>query len=104
MINAEEFIEKAAARRRQGATEQQWEYATLLGEGIMIIKQLQAAEPDIERLSEAVHKSYCEQYKKNHGKEYWTKGNYSLLDEETKEFDRATVRAVLQTLKGKKYE
>lgn len=54
--------------------------------------------PDIERISEAVHKAYCEQYKKKHGKEYWTKGDYSLLNEETKEYDRVTVRAVLEAL------
>ncbi len=54
---------------------------------------------EIERISEIAHKSYCEQYKIKHGKEYWTKGDYSLLDEETKEFDRATVRAVLQASK-----
>ena len=57
--------------------------------------------PDIEKISEAVHKSYCKQYKIKHSKEYWTGGNYSKLDEATKEFDRATVRAVLQALKGK---
>lgn len=53
---------------------------------------------DIERISEAVHKSYCKQYKIKHGKEYWTGGDYSKLDEETKEFDRATVRAVIKAL------
>jgi hypothetical protein len=51
---------------------------------------------EIERLAEVVHKAYCEQYKKKHGLEYWTGGDYSLLDEETKEFDRVTVRAVLR--------
>ena len=49
----------------------------------------------MERLAEAVHKAYCLRYKQVHGKEYWTKGDYSLLDEETKEYDRVTVRAVL---------
>ncbi len=48
----------------------------------------------LERLAEAVHKAYCVHYKKMHGKEYWTKGDYSLLDDETKEYDRVTVRAV----------
>ena len=48
----------------------------------------------IEKLAEIVHKAYCQQYKKTHGKEYWTKGDYSLLDEATKEYDRVTVRAV----------
>lgn len=55
-------------------------------------------EKDFEKISEAVHKSYCEQYKIKHGKEYWTGGDYSKLDDETKEFDRATVRAVLKAL------
>lgn len=51
---------------------------------------------DIEILAEVVHKAYCEQYKKKQGVEYWTRGDYSLLDEETKEYDRVTVRAVLK--------
>lgn len=52
----------------------------------------------IERLAEVVHKAYCKQYKKKHGKDYWTKGDYSLLDEETKEFDRVTVWAILENI------
>ena len=56
---------------------------------------------DMEEVSEAVHKSYCKQYKIKHGKEYWTKGDYSLLDDETKEFDRATVRTIISHLKEK---
>ena len=55
--------------------------------------------PDIvEILSESVHKAYCEQYLKNKGEEYWTKGEYDLLDEEIKDYDRATVRTVLTAL------
>ena len=52
----------------------------------------------IEKISELVHKAYCKQYLIKIGKEYWTKGDYSLLDEETKEYDRVTVRAVLDAL------
>ena len=52
----------------------------------------------IELLSEAVHKAYCKCYERKHGKPYWTNGDYSKLDDETKGFDRATVHAVLQVL------
>jgi hypothetical protein len=47
---------------------------------------------EIERLAEEVHQVYCEQYEKKHGKPYWTGGDYSKLDEVTKDFDRAIVR------------
>jgi len=49
----------------------------------------------IEECSEAVHQAYCENYLERKGEPYWTGGDYSKLDEETKEIDRATVRAVL---------
>ncbi len=52
----------------------------------------------VEKLAEAVHKSYCRGYRETHGKEYWTKGDYNKLDEKTKEIDRETVRAVLVEL------
>ena len=52
----------------------------------------------IEKLAEAVHKAYCAEYEIQHGEVYWTHGDYSLLDEDTKELDRATVRAVLLEL------
>lgn len=55
---------------------------------------------DIEVIAEAVHKSYCGCYQRKHGKSYWTNGDYSLLDEETKEIDRETVRAVLSEMTG----
>ena len=55
-------------------------------------------EATLEKCSEAVHKSYCEDYKLRHGKDYWTKGNYSLLNERTKDIDRKTARAVLCTI------
>lgn len=50
----------------------------------------------IEKCAEAVHKAYCKYYLKNKGVEYWTKGDYSLLDEATKQIDRETVKAVLE--------
>lgn len=54
----------------------------------------------IEACAEAVHKAYCESYKKIHldGEEYWTGGDYSKLMEEQKDIDRATVKAVIATL------
>ena len=55
--------------------------------------------PKEEVLAEKVHKAYCEYYKKSHGKEYWTKGDYSLLKEEVKLADRYTVRAVIFEVK-----
>ncbi len=44
---------------------------------------------NIEELSADIHKIYCNQYKKNKGDDYWTKGDYSLLNESTKDYDRA---------------
>lgn len=52
----------------------------------------------MEVLAEAVHKAYCQYYLKNKGKEYWTKGDYSLLDESTKQIDRETVQAVIDVM------
>ena len=66
-------------------------------ETVQIIRQLQEPkEIDMEILAAAVHDAYCRYYVKTHNKEYWTKGDYRLLDEETKEIDRETVRAVLR--------
>ena len=50
----------------------------------------------LEILSEKVHQVYCEQYEKDHGKPYWTNGDYSKLDEKTKEYDRAIVRLMVK--------
>lgn len=47
---------------------------------------------DIETLAREAHKVYCDQYYLNHEEEYWTKGNYDLLDEKTKDYDRALAR------------
>ena len=54
---------------------------------------------NIEKISEAVHKTYCESYFRTHGKQYWTKGDYDKLSEEIKEYDRNTVRTVIFELK-----
>ena len=53
----------------------------------------------LEKCAEAVHKACCNYYLKNKGKEYWTKGDYSLLDEPTKQIDRETVKAIFRVLK-----
>lgn len=47
---------------------------------------------EIEKLSSEIHNLYCEEYKKRFGKEYHTKGDYSLLDEATKNYDRNIAR------------
>lgn len=52
----------------------------------------------LEKCAEAVHKAYCNYYLKTKGKEYWTKGDYSLLNEPTKQIDRETVKAVFKIL------
>lgn len=55
----------------------------------------------IERCAAAVHLAYCQNYLKRKGKVYWTVGDYSKLDEETKEIDRSTVRTVFAELEIK---
>lgn len=73
---------------------------TTAGIVVRIIRQLQEPkEVDMEILAAAVHDAYCRYYVKTHGEQYWTKGDYKLLDEETKEIDRETVRAVLRQLR-----
>jgi hypothetical protein len=61
------------------------------------LKNLGGAE--IELIAEKVHKAYCDNYKQRKDEPYWTNGDYSKLDDETKEIDRATVRAVLKAIK-----
>lgn len=53
---------------------------------------------NIEPICEAVHKAYCKQRLKQGKSEYWTKGDYTKLNEVAKDYDRATVRAVLRYL------
>lgn len=48
--------------------------------------------PDIESISEQIHKNYCEYVLARTGKPYWTSGDYSKLDEATKEADRIQAR------------
>lgn len=54
---------------------------------------------EMEKLAEQVHHLYCEQYKKDTGKEYWTGGDYSKLTEAAKEYGRNIVRWHLQEMK-----
>jgi hypothetical protein len=50
------------------------------------------AEKELEEMAAEVHGVYCKQYMINNGKPYRTNGDYSLLDEPVKEYDRALVR------------
>ena len=73
-----------------------------LSKAITLAKAFDSVEmPDIEVLSEAVHKAYCQYCIDIKGKEYWTKGDYSKLSDEVKEADRYTVRAILKIIKPK---
>lgn len=51
---------------------------------------------DIEPICETVHQAYCNERIRQGKEPYWTNGDYSKLDEPTKDYDRATVRAVLK--------
>ncbi len=42
MTEIEKFIKEATARRKQGADEAQWEFATLLGRSLYFVEQLQS--------------------------------------------------------------
>ena len=59
---------------------------------------LKFADDNMEYICEQVHKAYCKYKKEKTGEEYWTKGDYSLLKDEGKEYDRRTVRAVIQAI------
>ena len=60
--------------------------------------KLSDVELDIESICEKVHQAYCKYHLENKGTEYWTKGDYSKLTEEGKEYDRRTVRAVFDAI------
>ena len=51
---------------------------------------------EIEKLSKNIHEVYCKYHKEVLGTEYWTKGNYDLLDEKTKEADRYLARFFIE--------
>jgi hypothetical protein len=61
-------------------------------------QKMMSEEIDIEDICEKVHKAYCKYHLEHKGEEYWTKGDYSKLTEEGKEYDRRTVRAVLEAI------
>lgn len=56
---------------------------------------------NIEFICEAVHKAYCDERVRQGKEPYWTGGDYNKLDEATKDYDRATVRAVLKAISFK---
>jgi hypothetical protein len=56
---------------------------------------------DIEVLSAEIHKCYCRAYEKRYGKPYWTNGDYSKLDEPTKDYDREMARWHIASLSAK---
>lgn len=55
-------------------------------------------DDQIERLSAEIHKCYCRAYDKRFGNPYWTKGDYSKLEEATKDYDREMARWHLEQL------
>lgn len=63
------------------------------------IRQPTGIEPtieDIEKISAEIHGVYCKQYQKNNGSPYRTNGDYSKLDEPTKDYDRVLVRWIIK--------
>ena len=54
---------------------------------------------EMEEICEAVHKAYCNELLRQGKEPYWTEGDYNKLDELTKDFDRATVKAVLHCVR-----
>lgn len=61
-------------------------------------------EEETEALSEKIHHLYCAQYEKDHGEPYWTNGDYSKLDERTKEYDRNIARFIHHQLQKARTE
>lgn len=59
---------------------------------------------ETEALSEKIHHLYCAQYEKDHGEPYWTNGDYSKLDERTKEYDRNIARFINHQLQKAREE
>jgi hypothetical protein len=62
------------------------------------LRKIEITRNIVEECSELVHKAYCNERLRQGKEEYWTKGDYSKLDEATKDYDRATVRAVLDII------
>ena len=55
----------------------------------------------IEKISEQIHHVYCQYYQDILGKEYWTKGDYKLLADQTKEADRYIARFIIANFEQK---
>ena len=85
----------------EGMKEDWGEKIDALTKAITTLKALESAAdmlPDMEVLAEQVHKAYCKYCIDINGEEYWTKGDYSKLKDETKVADRYTVKAVLSLI------
>ena len=73
--------------------------AQALSDKVVLKSELpKVVNDNMEYICEQVHKAYCRYKKEETGEDYWTKGDYSLLKEEGKEYDRRTVRAVIQAI------
>lgn len=57
---------------------------------------------EIEAICAKVHLAYCSERLRQGNEPYWTRGDYEKLDENTKEYDRVTVRAVLNCIEYSK--
>lgn len=62
------------------------------------------SEAMVESISAEVHKCYCRAYERRFGEPYWTGGDYSKLDEPTKDYDREMARYLIAALKAAKME
>ena len=58
----------------------------------------------VEEIAEQIHHVYCAYYKARHGKEYWTEGDYSQLDEATKDADRYMAKFCLTLIEDAERE
>jgi len=59
---------------------------------------------EIEKLSAQIHKVYCRYHVEVRGSEYWTKGDYELLDEATKDADRYMAKFITEVLAKQREE
>lgn len=72
-------------------------YRPALNKGSMEVPS-ELSKENMEFVCEQVHKAYCKYHLEKNGIEYWTKGDYNKLTEASKEYDRRTVKAVLETI------
>ena len=64
----------------------------------MTDQKLTPEQEAVEVMARQIHGVYCQYRREVHGEEYWTKGNYDLLDDKTKEADRYMARFALAVL------